>query len=117
MIGFDGNHWNRAIDLALPSVPESNNPGLLENQFFGDNPPHRLRDVLLDYLRQYPRAYADVVQQRPQGPLAVSYVRGTTKNPVEDRFDYIFVSDGIGVASCSYDYAATTAAPADDDQV
>lgn len=113
VIGFDGNHWNRSIDLNPPYVPASEDPWLLENRFFGSNAPHRLRDVLFDHLRQYPHEYEDIVKQRPQGPLVVSYVRGSKANPVEDRFDYIFVSQEVEVTSCSYDYTGAKAVGSD----
>jgi endonuclease/exonuclease/phosphatase family metal-dependent hydrolase len=34
-------------------------------------------------------------------------------NPVEDRFDYVFVSEEIGVTECSYDYQGAKAAGSD----
>jgi endonuclease/exonuclease/phosphatase family metal-dependent hydrolase len=113
VLGFDGNHWNFSTDLELPSVPESNDPWFLENQFFGNAPPHRLRDAFLDYLRAHQPEYEEIKRRRPQGPLAVSYVRGSRANPIEDRFDYVFVSDEIGVTDCSYDYGGAKAIGSD----
>lgn len=113
ILGFDGNHWNRSVDLELEYVPASDDPWLLENLFFGSNKLHRLRDAFLDYLRVHQHEYEEIKKRRPQGPLAVSYVRGSRANPIEDRFDYIFVSDEIVVTECSYDYQGAKAAGSD----
>lgn len=113
ILGFDGNHWNLSIDPKPSYVPESRSSFFLENQFFGSNKTHRLRDALLDHLRQHPAEYEKIRELRPRGPLAVSYVRGSTKRPVEDRMDYVFISDEIGVISCSYDYEGARAAGSD----
>ena len=110
VIGFDGNHWNISSDLDLPSVKyEEQSPFFLENWFFGDEPPHRLRDALIDYYRNNPTKYEDALKERPEGPLAVSYIRGKKK----DRFDYIFISDDFEVNNCRYDYEGAVAAGSD----
>ncbi len=114
VLGFDGNHWNLSVDLEPPHVsPDNDDPWYPENRFFGSNKTHRLRDALPDYLRQHPVEYERITELRPRGPLAVSYVRGSTRNPTEDRMDYVFVSDEIGVISCSYDYEGARASGSD----
>lgn len=113
VLGFDSNHWSRSVDLGPRYVPDSDDPWLLENQFFGSNEIHTLRDAFLDYLQQNPLEYKEIIKQRPQGPLAISYVRGSKKNPIEDRFDYIFVSDEVSVSGCSYSYQEARAAGSD----
>ncbi len=109
ILGFDGNHWNRSTNLEPKPVPDRNDRWLLENQFFGSNEVHKLRDAFLDHLRQHPLEYEEILKQRPEGPLAVSYVRGST----EDRFDYVFVSDEVSVKHCSYNYTEARAAGSD----
>ena len=113
ILGFDGNHWNRSLDLEPEYVPASDDPWLLENLFFGSNKLHRLRDAFLDYLRHHPAEHAEIKERLPRGPLAVSYVRGSKAKPVEDRFDYVFVSEEIEVTECSYDYQGAKAAGSD----
>ena len=113
VLGLDGNHWNRSVDLEPKNVPDTADPWLLENRFFGVNKPHRMRDAFLDHLRGHPREYEEIKERRPHGPLAVSYVRGSRNNPIEDCFDYIFVSEEIEVADSSYDYQGATAAGSD----
>jgi len=113
VLGFDGNHWNRSLALESEHVPDSKGRWLLEKQFFGSNKLHRLREALLDHFRLHQHEYEEIKKRRPQGPLAVSYVRGSGVNPIEDRFDYVFVSDEIVVTECSYDYQGARAAGSD----
>jgi len=34
-------------------------------------------------------------------------------NPIEDRFDYVFISEEIGVTECSYEYQGARVAGSD----
>jgi hypothetical protein len=52
-------------------------------------------------------------EAKAAGPLVFSYVHGRTANPIEDRFDYVFISDEIGVTECSYDYQGARVAGSD----
>jgi endonuclease/exonuclease/phosphatase family metal-dependent hydrolase len=52
-------------------------------------------------------------EAKAAGPLVVSYVHGRTANPIEDCFDYVFISDEIGVTECSYDYQGGRVAGSD----
>ena len=113
VIGFDSNHWSITSALDLADVPNSSDRWLFENQFFGRQRLHGFRDALLDHLRERPDEYARVLAERPDGPLAVSYVRGRRDAPVADRFDYVFVSNDITVREVVYDYAAAVAAGSD----
>ena len=76
-------------------------------------PQHGLRDAYLDHLTQNPAEYEDALRLRPDGPLAVSYVRGSKASPTADRFDYVFVSPEIVVRSCRYDYEGAVACGSD----
>jgi endonuclease/exonuclease/phosphatase family metal-dependent hydrolase len=109
VVGADTNHWSRSVSLEPPDVQPSNDPWSYENEFFGSTPPHRLRDALTDALGRDRERYAAAVAARPEGPLEVSYKRGTT----EDRFDYILVSPEVEVVDCQYDYRAGVAAGSD----
>ena len=113
ILGFDGNHWNRSVDLEPEHIPASDDPWLLENLFFGSNRVHRLRDAFLDHLRVRPAEHEEIKKRRPHGPLAVSYIRGSKANPTEDRFDYVFITDELSVTECSYDYQGAKAAGSD----
>jgi endonuclease/exonuclease/phosphatase family metal-dependent hydrolase len=109
VLGADTNHWSLTTSLIPAAVPDSDDAWLFENQFFGAQPLHRLRDALLDALARDPDRYAALIDARPEGPLEVSYIRSGT----EDRFDYILVSPDIEVSECRYDYAGGKAAGSD----
>ncbi len=114
IVGFDSNHWS--LDTSLQPAAVLDDPSdrwLLENQFFGANPPHRLRDAYVDYLNGRPEEYESILRERPTGPLAVSYVRGSKANPVEDRFDYVFISPEVTCLEAAYHYEAGVAAGSD----
>jgi endonuclease/exonuclease/phosphatase family metal-dependent hydrolase len=112
VIGFDGNHWNTTNKLDLWILPDyDTDPYFVETKFFSGNPPHRLRDALIEFYRSRPELYKQRVSKKPQEPLAVSYVRKPGKT--KDRFDYIFISDEFEVIDCRYDYDGATAAGSD----
>jgi len=46
-------------------------------------------------------------------PLAISYVRGSRRNPVPDRFDCVFATPDFEVLQCSYDYEGAIGAHSD----
>jgi endonuclease/exonuclease/phosphatase family metal-dependent hydrolase len=52
-------------------------------------------------------------ETKAAGPLVVSYVHGPRANPIEDRFDYVFISDEIGVTEYSYAYQGARVACSD----
>jgi endonuclease/exonuclease/phosphatase family metal-dependent hydrolase len=109
ILGFDSNHWNRSTELEpAPPGPE-HNAHYLENLFFSNAPPHRLRDAYLVFLAERPSLYAEVLRRSPEGPLATSYVRGKTA----DRFDYIFCSPEFRVDFCGYDFEFAVQAGSD----
>ncbi len=112
--GFDANHWARTASLELtPVVDDPRDRWFLENQFFGANPTHRLRDAYLDHLRDRPDEYEEIRRQRPEGPLAISYVRGSGAKAIPDRFDYIFISPEIACLEAAYHYDAGVHAGSD----
>jgi endonuclease/exonuclease/phosphatase family metal-dependent hydrolase len=45
--------------------------------------------------------------------VGVSVVRGSKAKPTEDRFDYVFISEELGVTESSYDYQGAKAAGSD----
>ena len=82
---------------------------MLENWFFGKNPPHRLRDALIEFYLNDSKAYMQRMNEKPHEPLDTSFVRRKTK----DRFDYIFVSNEIEVIDCQYNYEGAISAGSD----
>ena len=113
VLGFDSNHWNLRTELEPAEPPNESDRWYEENLMFSRTPQHRLRDAYLDHLRANPHEYDEILRLRPGGPLAVSYVRGSKARPIEDRFDYIFVSPGVEVRSCVYEYDGAVATGSD----
>jgi exonuclease III len=102
---FDGNHWNVRTELALPDPPKEGERFYEEDHFFSNNPPHELEDVFIKFLQNSPDEYMRIINDFPNGPLAVSYVRkGSGRVPIKDRFDYIFASHHFKVGQCLYDH-------------
>jgi hypothetical protein len=71
----------------------------VENRFFAADPQHRLRDALLDWLRDNRDEYRRCLEQRPRGPLKITYKRGATY----DRYDYLMISDELRVRGMTHD--------------
>lgn len=100
VLGFDGNSWNTTIELERETPANETDPYYEEKLFFSKGAPHHLVDTLQAYYKNNSEAYQVVKQERPDGPLALSFVRGSQK----DRFDYIFASPDFEVIRCDYDY-------------
>jgi len=114
ILGFDGNHWNKRIELDPPDPTSEDDAFFTENVFYSNQPPHTLKDTYLTHLRNNKDQYQAIIQQRPDGPLAVSYVRkGISKTPIEDRFDYIFATCDFIVNECKYLYDEGVASGSD----
>ncbi len=75
-----------------------------EAVMFGVDRPHDLRDVYREHLRQNPEEWEAIRGERPDGPLAISYDRGNSKNPVACRYDVIFASPEFEVDHVEYRY-------------
>ncbi|MCB0020321.1 MAG: endonuclease/exonuclease/phosphatase family protein [Anaerolineales bacterium] len=113
VLGFDGNHWNRNISLTMAASPDPGSDWYPESEFFCRQPAHNLYDTLIAYLKNDSVGYRRLVQRRPEGPLAVSYIRGSSNKPIPDRFDYIFASEHFDTDYCEYDFEGAIAASSD----
>jgi hypothetical protein len=119
MVGFDSNHWDSnhweestELELAWPAEPADG--WYLEQRFFGANPPHGLRDAYRDYLAAHDDEYQRLRAELPKdGPLAVTYTRGTKERPTPDRFDYVFMSDELHCVGIEHRYDDAVAAGSD----
>jgi exonuclease III len=109
ILGFDGNHENLLTSIDPPDSTNPESQWYPENGFFSNDSPHNLTDSLLDYLRKEDDVYRSILAERPDGPLAVTYIHGTQ----EDRFDYIFISPEFEVLACDSDYFGARAASSD----
>jgi endonuclease/exonuclease/phosphatase family metal-dependent hydrolase len=98
IVGLDANtpRW----DLPRLSECEWWNPQ--EELLLGAERIHDLRDAYRDLLRQDPERREAILRERPDGPLAVSYLRGDGRAQVECRYDHVLVSPAFEVHDVRY---------------
>jgi hypothetical protein len=73
------------------------------HRLFGPDAAHNLRDVYLDWLAHHPEERAFLAMIRPEGPPAVSFIRGTPPK-VPCRYDAIYASPEFAVLDVRYVY-------------
>jgi len=116
VIGADANHgarWTRTLDFpGEPFQPIKEDDWLDENRFWAQ-PDHDLRDMWFEFLAARPDLVAALRAERPEGPSAISYIRGSPKNPIPDRFDYILASPEFSVTNMTYEYERAKVAGSD----
>jgi endonuclease/exonuclease/phosphatase family metal-dependent hydrolase len=103
------------------NAPDVDHPNFAENVWYWDDEPkllgeeriHDLRDAYRDYLMSNPDLFETIVQDRPEGPLAVSHMTGKGRNPTERRYDFIFITPGIRVKKVEYLFEEACAAGSD----
>ena len=90
-------------------------PGSFDRRLLGPDPRHRLRDTLRTYLDAHPDEYGRRRDERPHGPLAVSYrTRGKNGVPGLQRYDHIYASwPDFRVKDVRYLYEEARAAGSD----
>lgn len=72
-------------------------------ELFGSDASHDLRDAYLAWLDQHPEERQFLGMVRPQGPLAVSFIRGKPPK-VPGRYDAIYASSEFQVLDVRYVY-------------
>jgi len=70
-----------------------------ESMMLGPSPLHSLKDAYRTYLEGHPDEWQRVVAARPNGPLAVSHVRGNSRKRTDCRYDFIYVTEDVRVAA------------------
>lgn len=81
-------------------------------RLFGDDAPHDLGDVYLDYLDQHPKRRTRIRDAQRAGRLATSYDRGKAR-PVPSRYDAIYASPEFRVIVAGYDWQRAIEAGSD----
>lgn len=116
LVGADANHgsfYTREADFpGSPFKPFPEDDWFDENTFWTDPEPD-LRDVWIAYLAENPDVLAKLRAAWTGGPSAISYTRGSNRNPVPDRFDYVLASPEFAIRSVAYDYEGSLAARSD----
>lgn len=114
VIGIDSNSWiDGGIDdlYGTPVIRADEQEAI--SRFFHDEPGrHGVRDAYRDWLTQEPGRLDEVRRRRPQGPLAVTFVRGTTRK-IADRFDAVMVSPDLHVHHVDHSYEDAVSAGSD----
>lgn len=102
--GPKAEHADGAVDLWPPDAGE----------LLGPDPSHPLRDVLTTLLDDRPELREQAVAQRPDGPLAVSFIRGRDgQKQTPSRYDAVYASDHFEVADVRYLYEEAVVAGSD----
>lgn len=92
------------------NAPKTDHPDISRNEWWWDDEPlllgprplHGLKDALRLYFDAHPEALAHTVALRPDGPLAVSHVRGNRRKRTECRYDFVYVSRDVRVQRVDY---------------
>lgn len=94
------------------NAPKSDRVDILENEwwwkdepvFLGANPEHGLLDVYRVYLEQNPEKLVEIEKIRPEGPLAISHIRGNWRKKTPSRYDFIYATPDFRVRNVNYFY-------------
>jgi hypothetical protein len=104
-------------DRHLPTVvgidantPREDRPRLSECVWWNEDEPlllgaervHDLRDAYRDVLRRDPARRAEILERHPDGPLAVSHLRGRGRARTPCRYDHVLVSPAFEVDEVEY---------------
>jgi endonuclease/exonuclease/phosphatase family metal-dependent hydrolase len=92
------------------NCPKTDHPDIQKNEWWwddeplllGESPLHKLRDVFRVHLANNPTELARVVAARPNGPLAVSHLRGNRRITTECRYDFVYATADVSVEKVVY---------------
>ncbi len=115
------SQYNRFILGIDANAPKTDHPDITMNEWWweeealllGVKPLHNLKDTLRTYLDSNPDTLKSIKKLRPNGPLAVSYVRGNRSKQIMCRYDFIYVTHDIRVDSVEYLYEESVKAGSD----
>lgn len=96
VVGVDAN--SPKVDHPDPACWEPFMAG--EATLIGPAPEHRLTDALRRWLDAHPDDLERVMTDRPQGPLAVTYV--ISQSGAQRRYDHLLVSDDLHVEAIEH---------------
>lgn len=93
-----------SLELWPPDAPE----------LLGEEPAHPFRDVLTTLHARRPELREQLASVRPDGPLALSYVRGRKgQRQTPCRYDVVYASHHFDVIDVQYRYGEAVAAGSD----
>ncbi len=73
-----------------------------EPVLLGAEPWHDLVDVYRIFLKQHPEMLKEILEKRPEGPLAVSHIRGNKQKYTPSRYDFIYATPDIKIINVQY---------------
>jgi len=117
VVGLDRN----APKVDHPDLAQSQWFWEAEERLFGPDPKHDLRDVLRTHLDAHPNASPnarpdqrrDLFAQHPEGPLALTFMRGRGRGDTPARYDAIYASPEWQVLDVRHPWTESTAAGSD----
>ena len=94
------------------NAPKSDRENIDENEwwwkdepvFLGANPEHHLKDIFRKYLDKNPQKLQEIKKLRPEGPLAISHIRGNKRKYTPCRYDFIYATQDFEVINVKYLY-------------
>jgi endonuclease/exonuclease/phosphatase family metal-dependent hydrolase len=109
VVGIDANtpKWDR------PELADCEWWNDQEPQLFGVDRIHDLRDVYREVLDADPQRRAEVLAEHPDGPLAVSHLRGRGGQRTACRYDHVLASPELAVRDVRYLWDEAVAAGSD----
>ena len=112
VVGMDANWWLDSSPFSPPGWDNEDPQAAVARFFFDPEHGHGLRDAFRSFLTEHLLALERIKVRRPNGPLAVTHVRGGNR-PVADRFDALMVSQAARIESIEHDYEDAVAAGSD----
>jgi endonuclease/exonuclease/phosphatase family metal-dependent hydrolase len=109
VVGIDANtpRWDR------PELEDCVWWNEQEPLLLGDGRRHDLRDAYRSALAADPERRATILAERPEGPLAVTHLRGRGANRAECRYDHMLVSPEVDVIALDHLWEEAVAAGSD----
>jgi len=103
------------------NCPKTDHPDIRRNEWWwedeplllGATPLHHLQDVFRVHLAANPNELAAILAARPDGPLAVSHVRGNRRKMTECRYDFIYATADVAVSNVVYEFDESIRAVSD----
>jgi hypothetical protein len=113
VVGMDANAWVDKSPFEVPDLEAGWDDQAAVGRFFYEEPPaHGLHDAFRMWLASHPAELAEIRLRRPDGPLALTYVRGGSR-PVADRFDLFMISRSLRVDAIEHNYEDAVSAGSD----
>src|ERR1041384_6999210 len=92
------------------NCPKTDHPDISRNEWWWDDEPlllgasplHDLKDVFRTQLQKNPAELARAIAARPNGPLAVSHLRGKGRVVKKCRYDFIYATPDARVERAEY---------------